>query len=917
MTKRMLVDATHEEETRVAVMDGNRLEEYDYESASRRTLKGNIYLGKVTRVEPSLQAAFIDYGGNRHGFLPFSDIHPDYYRIPVADREALLSEEEVQHSSEAENGENGVEEIGESADAVAEEEINVDRRRTERLRHAYKIQEVIKRRQILLVQVTKEERGNKGAALTTYISLAGRYCVLMPNTTRGGGISRKITNTNDRRRLKDLLDQLPLPEGMAIILRTAGVQRTKAEIKRDYDFLIKLWDEIRERTLSSRAPALIYEEANLIKRTIRDIYTRDIEEVLVEGEEAYRIAKDFMRALMPSHARRVQLYKDKTAHLFSQQQVESQIEALHSPTVRLKSGGSIVINTTEALVAIDVNSGRSTRERNIEETALKTNLEAAVEIARQLRLRDLAGLIVIDFIDMEDRRNNSAVERKLKEALKADRARLQLGRISPFGLFEMSRQRLRPSLFETSMQTCPVCHGHGHVRSVESTALHVLRAIEEEAARGRSAEVAVYVPIDVALYMLNQKRDALYVIEKEQGLRAVIERDDSLVSPVYRIEQRREQQPEADANGEEEAFELPVRPTVEAAPAEANGSSEAATDDEEKPRRRRRGRRGGRRRGRRPDEEQTLENAALSDSDEHGADDHAADDHTLDDHNGDDHAPHAAPAEFTESRSEEPDRGEADLAASGLEPTTGPVEAQSDDRVPEEPVPESEAAGLDAEAPQDAEAASSAAAAEAVEEKPKRRPRRRKTAKAVTETTEEGSAESAAAEAAASATPEQEQQAGEAPPKPARRRRPRKPAKAAPEPTDVGADNASAAEAVPAEVVPAEVAETEAFVSDTPEDRGIPQERELPTSGSSEPADGGEDSESVEREEPRAAEAAEAASEEPALAAAHADGDAPSPASTNSGPYAPAETTEAQPSVQRQPEEDRPRRRGWWQRLLE
>src|SRR5690606_21278677 len=302
MTKRMLVDATHEEETRVAVMDGNRLEEYDYESASRRTLKGNIYLGKVTRVEPSLQAAFIDYGGNRHGFLPFSDIHPDYYRIPVADREALLSEEEVQHSSEAENGENGVEEIGESADAVAEEEINVDRRRTERLRHAYKIQEVIKRRQILLVQVTKEERGNKGAALTTYISLAGRYCVLMPNTTRGGGISRKITNTNDRRRLKDLLDQLPLPEGMAIILRTAGVQRTKAEIKRDYDFLIKLWDEIRERTLSSRAPALIYEEANLIKRTIRDIYTRDIEEVLVEGEEAYRIAKDFMRALMPSHA---------------------------------------------------------------------------------------------------------------------------------------------------------------------------------------------------------------------------------------------------------------------------------------------------------------------------------------------------------------------------------------------------------------------------------------------------------------------------------------------------------------------------------------------------------------------------------------------------------------------------------------
>ncbi len=537
MAKRMLIDATHPEETRVVVVNGTRLEEFDVETSTKKQIKGNIYLAKVVRVEPSLQAAFVEYGGNRHGFLAFGEIHPDYYQIPVADREKLIALQQAEahesnHDGESEesldtlSGEDGVEEA--------------ERRRRQRLTRQYKIQEVIKRRQIMLIQVVKEERGGKGAALTTYLSLAGRYCVLMPNSPRGGGVSRKITNMADRKRLKKIVTDMEIPEGMAVIVRTAGSERSKAELKRDYEYLLRTWDSIRELTLKSTAPALIYEEANLIKRSIRDLYARDIDEVLVDGDEGYRMAKDFMRMLTPSHAKKVQPYKDPAMPLFQRFQVENQLDAMHSATAQLRSGGYIVINPTEALVSIDVNSGRATRERHIEETAYKTNLEAADEIARQLRLRDLAGLIVIDFIDMEERRNNQNVERRLKDALRGDRARIQIGRISPFGLLEMSRQRLRPSLMETSFLPCPQCGGAGHVRSTESTAVHVLRAIEEEGAKRRSAEITVFVPVLVALYILNQKRQALTDIEARHGFRVMVTGDESLISPQYRIERTKE-----------------------------------------------------------------------------------------------------------------------------------------------------------------------------------------------------------------------------------------------------------------------------------------------------------------------------------------------------------------------------------------
>ncbi|HLO75000.1 MAG TPA: ribonuclease E/G, partial [Magnetospirillum sp.] len=418
-------------------------------------------------------------------------------------------------------------------DDASEQEL--ERRRARLLRN-YKIQEVIKRRQIMLVQVVKEERGNKGAALTTYLSLAGRYCVLMPNTARGGGVSRKIVSTTDRRRLKAIAQELNCPEGMAVIVRTAGSERSKTEIKRDYEYLLRAWDNVRDLTLQSSAPALVYEEASLIKRSIRDLYSRDIDEVLVDGDEGYRLAKDYMRMLTPSHAKKVQPYKDPTMPMFHRYQVETQLDAMHSPVVQLKSGGYIVIGQTEALVAIDVNSGRSTKERHIEETALKTNLEAADEVARQLRLRDLAGLVVIDFIDMEESRNNHAVERRLKEALKDDRARIQVGKISAFGLLELSRQRLRPSLQETTFTPCPHCGGTGLVRSVESAAMHVLRAIEEEGIRRRSAEVTVYVPSQIALYILNQKRDALAAIEERYEFNVFLLGDDSLIPPNLRME---------------------------------------------------------------------------------------------------------------------------------------------------------------------------------------------------------------------------------------------------------------------------------------------------------------------------------------------------------------------------------------------
>ena len=540
-TKRMLIDASHPEETRVVVLSGNQVEDFDVEVESRRQLKGNVYLAKVTRVEPSLQAAFVEYGGNRHGFLAFSEIHPDYYQIPVADREALIAEEEdaqlaakeAEEADESHNGDVAVEEVGGGEDAIDDAESVrrpvVDRRR-------YKIQEVIKRRQILLIQVVKEERGNKGAALTTYLSLAGRYCVLMPNTARGGGISRKIASGQDRKRLKSILADLSIPDGMAVIVRTAGDKRTKAEIKRDYEYLIRLWEQIRQKTLESIAPSLIHEEGNLIKRSIRDIYTKDIEEVVIHGEEGYRVAKDFMKLMMPSHAKRVQPYKEENIPLLQRYQVESQIDSMHYPEVTLKSGGYIVINSTEALVAVDVNSGKSTRERNIEETAYKTNLEAADEVARQLRLRDLAGLIVIDFIDMENNRNQNKVERALKDAMRKDRARIQIGRISPFGLLEMSRQRLRPSLQEIHSEPCPHCVGTGIRRSADTTALQILRVIEEEAMHKRNNEITMHVPTEVALYILNQKRDLLTKIEADFDVKVFLLNDDTLIPPDYRMD---------------------------------------------------------------------------------------------------------------------------------------------------------------------------------------------------------------------------------------------------------------------------------------------------------------------------------------------------------------------------------------------
>ncbi len=559
MTTRMLIDARHREETRVAVVKGHRIEEFDFESAEHKQLKGNIYLAKVTRVEPSLQAAFVDYGGNRHGFLAFSEIHPDYYQIPKEDREALLREE-AEHAAEEEalraaqaedyddededEGEDdqGVEVVeaidhgdegegegdvgssddnggrprrrGKAADDGAVESL---RQKRMNLRRRYKIQDVIRRRQVLLVQVVKEERGNKGAALTTYLSLAGRYCVLMPNTSHGGGISRKISNAGDRKRLKTIMAEMKLPSTMGCIVRTAGLQRTKTEIKRDFDYLARLWDGIREQTLQSTAPALVYGDSDLIKRAIRDIYNRDIEEVIIEGEEGYRAAKDFMKLLMPSHARRVQPYSDAVP-LFQRNGVEDQLAAMYHPTVQLKSGGYLVINPTEALVSIDINSGRSTREHGIEQTAVATNLEAAHEIARQLRLRDMAGLVVIDFIDMENNSNIRKVEKAMKAALANDRARIQVGRISSFGLMEMSRQRLRTGVLEASTRQCPHCEGTGLVRTASSAGLSALRMLEDEAARGRGSKLTLRASQEAAVYVLNRKRAELAEIEDRYGV---------------------------------------------------------------------------------------------------------------------------------------------------------------------------------------------------------------------------------------------------------------------------------------------------------------------------------------------------------------------------------------------------------------
>ena len=541
MTKKMLIDASHAEETRVVVIDGSRVDDFDFESQNRKQLRGNIYLAKVTRVEPSLQAAFIEYGGNRHGFLAFNEIHPDYYQIPLADREALMREEaeeedepiEARARSHSEDGEDDDDGPlgGDDDDDVMEEEVA---RRRRRLMRRYKIQEVIRRRQIMLVQVVKEERGNKGAALTTYLSLAGRYGVLMPNTARGGGISRKITTVTDRKRLKGVVQSLDVPDGMGLIVRTAGAKRTKAEIKRDYEYLLRLWENIRDTTLHSVAPALIYEEEDLVKRTIRDLYDKDIEEVWVEGEAGFKEAREFMRMLMPSQAKKVQAYRDPTP-LFVKHRVEDHLSQIYSPNVALRSGGYLVINQTEALVAIDVNSGRSTRERNIEATALKTNMEAAEEAARQLRLRDLAGLIVIDFIDMDESKNNRAVEKKLKDSLKDDRARIQMGKISSFGLMEISRQRRRSGVLEGTTHVCEHCAGTGRVRSVESSALSALRAVEMEAVKG-GGEAVLKVPVAVGLYILNEKRNHLARVHETLGLFVTIALDDNVGLAGHEIE---------------------------------------------------------------------------------------------------------------------------------------------------------------------------------------------------------------------------------------------------------------------------------------------------------------------------------------------------------------------------------------------
>lgn len=522
MNKMMLIDAAHPEETRVAVVNGETIEDFDFETLAKKQLRGNIYLAKVTRVEPSLQAAFVEYGGNRHGFLAFGEIHPDYYQIPIEDREALLREARTADHAEDDDADDDSEALSEGG------------RRYRRALRKYKIQEVIRRRQIMLVQVVKEERGSKGAALTSFISLAGRYCVLMPNTARGGGISRKITNAVDRKRLKKIATELEVPDGMGLIVRTAGAKRTKSELKRDYDYLLRLWDSIRDTTLKSIAPALVYEEGSLVRRSLRDLYDKEVDQIHVEGDAAYREAKEFVRMLMPSHAKKVQAHRE-TAPIFTKFKIEPQLETIYSPTVRLKSGGYLVINQTEALVAIDVNSGKSTGERSIESTAYRTNMEAADEASKQMRLRDLAGLIVIDFIDMEDAKNVRAVEKRMKDSLRFDRARVQMGRISNFGLLEISRQRRRNGLMEGITTPCEQCQGAGRIRTPESAALALLRSLEETAARG-PAQLSVSASLGVALYLLNDKRAQIGNLEERAGVVVRITADPHIAPGTHSID---------------------------------------------------------------------------------------------------------------------------------------------------------------------------------------------------------------------------------------------------------------------------------------------------------------------------------------------------------------------------------------------
>ena len=822
MSKKMLIDATHPEETRVVVVDGNKVEEFDFETVNKRQLAGNIYLAKVTRVEPSLQAAFVEYGGNRHGFLAFAEIHPDYYQIPVADRKALIEEERAMaraeeeednrrsrrrsprpqgkaeavksddavaegpagmdvvdldedeasdgplvaaaveaeqqsqdqdqdhdhghdhdhphdhdhHNESVESGNGGryravdhASDTDEEIESIAEEDVAEEIAAPRRPRaRRYKIQEVVKVRQIMLVQVVKEERGNKGAALTTYLSLAGRYCVLMPNTARGGGISRKITNAVDRKKLKEIAGELEVPEGAGLIVRTAGAKRTKPEIKRDYEYLMRLWEQIRELTLKSIAPAKIYEEGDLIKRSIRDLYSREIEEVLVEGEGGYRTAKDFMRMIMPSHAKQVVRYTEQTP-LFAKYQVEGYLAGMFNPVVQLKSGGYIVIGVTEALVAIDVNSGRATKEGSIEETALKTNVEAAEEIARQLRLRDLAGLIVIDFIDMEERRNNATVEKRLKDKLKTDRARIQVGRISGFGLLEMSRQRLRPGMLESTTQPCPHCHGTGLIRSDDSMALQVLRALEEEGTRKRSREVLLKAPVGIVNYLFNQKREHVAMIEARYGMSVRLEADPLMISPDYSIEKFKTAlrvvpetpvvsghaglmgEPVAEEEDEDivdDIVEEEAEEAVETAVAAPAGATVAEGDGQgRKKRRRRRRRRGG------PREDAAPNGAAEEDGEDDGEEEPGEGDAEA----VTEAAPEAAVAEDAPAakpkRTRKPRGSKAEAAAEAPAPVVEPVAAPVVEPVVEmaaEPVAE------DKPAPKKRASRSKAAAPEAVAE---------------------------------------------------------------------------------------------------------------------------------------------------------------------------------------------------------
>ncbi|MDV3477758.1 Rne/Rng family ribonuclease [Sphingobium yanoikuyae] len=910
MTMRMLIDARHREETRVAVVKGNRIEEFDFESAEHKQLKGNIYLAKVTRVEPSLQAAFVDYGGNRHGFLAFSEIHPDYYQIPREDREALLREERAHAEEEAAlradydededaAGDDGVEVVeathhddeegaheAEASEGESNEGGRPNRRKREKgddaadelrrkrmaLRRRYKIQDVIKRRQVLLVQVVKEERGNKGAALTTYLSLAGRYCVLMPNTSHGGGISRKISNAADRKRLKSIIAEMALPSSMGCIVRTAGLQRTKPEIKRDFDYLARLWDEIREKTLRAAAPELIHNDSDLIKRAIRDIYNKDIEEVIVEGEHGYKAAKDFMKLLMPSHARRVKQYADAVS-LFQRASVEDQLAAMYNPVVQLKSGGYLVINPTEALVSIDINSGRSTREHGIEQTAVATNLEAAREIARQLRLRDMAGLVVIDFIDMEMNSNIRKVEKAMKEALKDDRARIQVGRISGFGLMEMSRQRLRTGVLEASTRQCPHCEGTGLVRTASSAGLGALRMLEEEAARGRGSVITLRASQEAAFYVLNNKRRELDEIEQRYGVRIVVLPDGEIEGARMSVEPSgpRPERVVTYAPLAEEEDDLDV---IEDEEEEEEIEEEAAPERQERGERGDRGeeREGGRRRRRRRRRRGGQRDDAPGETGEdNGAEDGEEGEESADVET-DAEAVIAEPAAEGEDEGGSRRRGRRGRRGGrrrreGGEAGAEAGETAGDDSV--ETVIEAEAAAPVEEAPV-AEAAPEDAPAEEAP-KTRRRPRARKAKDAAAEPAAVEATE-APAEVVAEA-PAAEPVAEEAAEKPKPKRTRKKKA-------DVEAEAAAAAEAPAAEAVAEEVAEK-------PKPKRTRKKKVEPVA-----------EEAAVEAAPVVTEVATAPAEAPAAAA---------PAS---------EAVTADPAAEADSDENGEPRRGWWQRTF-